>query len=69
MCAHRQHGYAETTITFDASVDKGTYDSSNPGADQVVKDDVTAADVNGDGIVDIFDVNEVINFMLGKSNQ
>ncbi len=27
------------------------------------------ADVNGDGIVDIFDVNEVINVMLGKSNQ
>ena len=27
------------------------------------------ADVNGDGTVDIFDVNEVINVMLGKSPQ
>ena len=38
---------AETTITFDASVDKGTHDSSNPGADQVSKNGVTVAVSNG----------------------
>ena len=38
---------AEITITFDASVDKGSLTSSNPGADQVVKDGVTVAVSNG----------------------
>ena len=38
---------AETTITFDASVDKGSLGSSNPGADQVEKNGVTVAVSNG----------------------
>ncbi len=34
---------AQTTITFDASVDKGSRDANNAGADQVVKEGVTVA--------------------------
>jgi hypothetical protein len=40
--------YAQNaTITFDPTTDKGTCDSSNPGADQVTKDGVTIAVSNG----------------------
>lgn len=38
---------AQSVITFDASQDKGSLGSSNPGADQVVKDGVTVAVSNG----------------------
>ena len=31
---------ADKVVTFDASVDKGSFDSSNPGSDQVMKDRV-----------------------------
>ena len=34
---------AQTTVTFDANVDKGTCDADNPGPDQVTKDGVTVA--------------------------
>lgn len=40
--------YAQNaTITIDPNTDKGTCDSSNPGADQVTKDGVTIAVSNG----------------------
>lgn len=38
---------AQTTVTFDAAVDKGTCDANNAGADQVTKDGVTIAVSNG----------------------
>lgn len=38
---------AQTVVTFDASEDKGTCTSENPGADQVTKDGVTIAVSSG----------------------
>lgn len=38
---------AQTVLTFDASEDKGTCTTDNPGADQVTKDGVTIAVSNG----------------------
>lgn len=38
---------AQTTVTFDATVDKGTHTSSDPGEDQITKDGVTIAVSNG----------------------
>lgn len=38
---------AQTTVTFDATVDKGIHGSSDPGADQITKDGVTIAVSNG----------------------
>ena len=38
---------AQTVVTFDASVDKGTRSTDNPGEDQITKDGVTIAFSNG----------------------
>ena len=37
----------QAVVTFDASVDKGTHDAQNPGADQVSKNGITVAISNG----------------------
>ena len=37
------------------------------GVDSIIVDEPLAGDINGDGIVDISDVNIVINLMLGKT--
>ena len=38
---------AQTVITFDATADKGTHNTDNPGSDQITKEGVTIAVSNG----------------------
>ena len=38
---------AQTVVTFDATTDKGTHNTDNPGSDQITKDGVTIAVSNG----------------------
>lgn len=39
--------WAQTTVTFTAGTDKGTYDNASTGADQVVKDGITIQTTSG----------------------
>ncbi|MBP3286712.1 MAG: hypothetical protein J6M15_07225, partial [Prevotella sp.] len=47
MSVHTLHMSAQKVVTFDASADKGTRTTENPGADQVSKECVTIAVSNG----------------------